>query len=124
MLGLRAWGDDFKRKRETMDSPTFSGFFRQNFSNIQVLKIANLQHSEIKKHFQQHKWRIVLMGGNVKDDSGDRAVFTQQGASSSQMAAARFLDTMSRLLCIADQGNVGVVGFKIDCLQLLIRYDG
>ena len=40
---------------------------------------------------------VVLRGDNVKGDSGYNAVFTKQGASASQVAVAKFLDTMSRL---------------------------
>ena len=39
----------------------------------------------------------MLWGDNVKDEEGHRAVFTEQGASGSQMAAAKFMDTISKL---------------------------
>ena len=39
----------------------------------------------------------MLPGGNVKDEEGYRAVFTEQGASSSQISAVKFLDTISKL---------------------------
>ena len=39
----------------------------------------------------------MLRGDNVKDEEGCSAVFTEQGASASQMAAAKFLDTISKL---------------------------
>ena len=42
--------------------------------------------------------RVVLRGDIVKDDSGSYAVFTEQGSSASQMAAARIMDIISRLL--------------------------
>ena len=40
----------------------------------------------------------MLWEDNVKDQEGHRAVFTKQGASVSQMAAAKFLDSISQLL--------------------------
>ena len=43
----------------------------------------------------------MLCGDNVKDEEGYRAVFTEQGALASQMAAATFLDTISELLGVA-----------------------
>ena len=36
-------------------------------------------------------------GDTVKDDSGNYAVFTEQGASAFQMTAAKVLDVISRL---------------------------
>ena len=45
-----------------------------------------------------YKGSVVLLGDNGKDDSGYRAAFTEQGASALQVAAARFLDAISRLL--------------------------
>ena len=43
------------------------------------------------------KGRVVLLGDIVKDDSGSCAVFTEQGSSASQMAAAKIMDIISRL---------------------------
>ena len=45
-----------------------------------------------------YKGRVVLRMDNVKDEGGYKAALTEQGASASQMAAARFLDTISKLL--------------------------
>ena len=42
------------------------------------------------------RWR-----DSIKDDRGYRAVFAEQGASASQVAAATFLDTISKLLGMA-----------------------
>ena len=39
----------------------------------------------------------MLQGDTVKDDSGSYAVFTEQGSSASQMAAAKVMDIISRL---------------------------
>ena len=40
---------------------------------------------------------MVLRGDVVKDDSGNHAVLTEQGASASQMTAAKVLDVNSKL---------------------------
>ena len=40
---------------------------------------------------------MVFRGDLVKYQTGHLAVFTEQGASASQMAAARFLDTIARM---------------------------
>ena len=38
-----------------------------------------------------------MEGSNVKDAGGYRVVFAQQGASASQITAARFPDTLAKL---------------------------
>ena len=43
------------------------------------------------------KGRVVFRGDQVKDETGFYAVFTEQGASASQMAAAKFLDALARM---------------------------
>ena len=45
----------------------------------------------------------MLRENNVKDEEGYTAVFTERGASTSQMVAARVLDTMSKLLGMAGE---------------------
>ena len=50
----------------------------------------------------------MLRGDNVKDDAGCQAVFAEQGASASQMTAAKVLVTSSRLLGLAGEGNDAV----------------
>ena len=44
-----------------------------------------------------HRSRVVLWGDNVKDEEGYRAVLSEARASASQMAVAKFLDTISML---------------------------
>ena len=62
-----------------------------------------ISHTPSAKRFGKYKQRAVLWVDNVKVDNEYRAVFTEQGASVSQMAAARFLDTISRLLGLDTQ---------------------
>ena len=38
----------------------------------------------------------MLRGDVVKDDSGSRAVFTEQSSSASQMTAAKVMDVIAR----------------------------
>ena len=40
----------------------------------------------------------MLRGDNVNDEEGHRAVFSEQGVPASQMAPAKFLDIISKLL--------------------------
>ena len=46
---------------------------------------------------QRYKGRIVFRGDAVKDEEGFYAVFSEQGTSSTQMAATKFLDTLARM---------------------------
>ena len=45
----------------------------------------------------------------VKDDNGHKAVFTEQGASASRVAAATFVNTVSRLRGMAEEANDAVI---------------
>ena len=53
----------------------------------------------------------MLRGENVKDEEGYRTVFAEQGASASQMAAAKFLDTISKLLGLAGEPSDAVSAY-------------
>ena len=44
----------------------------------------------------------------MKDEEGSWVVFTEQGASASHMAAATFLDTISKLLGMAGEASDAV----------------
>ena len=55
------------------------------------------EHPELAKH--------LLRVDIVKDDKGYRAVFKEQGASASQMAAAKILDTVIRLPGMVGEAN-------------------
>ena len=52
---------------------------------------------------KKYKGRVVLREDIVKDDSGSRAVFTEQVSSASQMTAAKVMDIISRLPGYAGQ---------------------
>ena len=66
----------------------------KNSSLRELAGTLSFEESRLPKHLQKYKERIVLGGGNVKDEEGHRAAFTEQGASASQKAAAKFLDTI------------------------------
>ena len=67
-------------------------------------KMQNLRHTF--RSFNQG--RVVLRSDNVKDESGFQAVLTVQGASASQIATAKFLDTVSGLPGMACEANDSV----------------
>ena len=67
------------------------------------MDFCHLKNSELEPQFQKYKWRVILRGDIVKDDSGSCAVFTEQGSSASQMTAAKVMDVISRLPGCAGQ---------------------
>ena len=54
------------------------------------------------KKFQNYEGRIVLRGDIVNDDSGNYAVFTDQGAPS-HMMTSKVLDVISRVPGCSDK---------------------
>ena len=64
---------------------------------VNLMDLCRLKNAELAKHLQKYKGRVVLLEDTVKDEEGHRAVFTEQGASASEMTAAKFLDTISKL---------------------------
>ena len=60
---------------------------------------------ELVRHLLENQESVVLRGDNVKDDNGYRSVLTDQGASASQLAAAKFQDTNSRLLGVTEEAT-------------------
>ena len=63
------------------------------------------------KTFKKYKGRVVFRGDQVTDDTGLYAVFTEQGASASQMAAAKFLDTIARMPGMASHAAYAIKGY-------------
>ena len=59
--------------------------------------MSHLKNSELEREFQKYKARVVPSGDIAKDNSGNHAVFTEQGASASHTTAALVLDVLSRL---------------------------
>ena len=59
-----------------------------------LIDICHLKNAESEPTFQKYKG--VLRGDIVKDDSGACAVFTEQGSSASQMTSAKGMDIISR----------------------------
>ena len=53
----------------------------------------------------------MLRGDEVKDDTGCQAVFAEQGASASQLTAAKVLDTEYRPLKMAGEATDAVSAF-------------
>ena len=62
-----------------------------------LMDLCHLKHAELDVQHQKYKGRVVFRGDQVKDETGFYAVFTEQGASASQMVAAKFLDSLARM---------------------------
>ena len=92
---LPAW--DYKSVREKADvkAEAKAGGFTVHFGNL--MQLCHLKNSEMHVEFQSYKGRIVFRGDNIKDEDGCKALFTDQGTSSSHMTATKFLDIVSRL---------------------------
>ena len=58
----------------------------------------SLEERRLQNTFRNARGELCSGGENVEDEEGYRAVFTGQGASTFQMAAPKFLDTISKLL--------------------------
>ena len=69
-----------------------------------------LKHSELAPHVPQYKRGVVVRGDNVKDGFGWKAVFTDQADSGSQITAAKFPDTIDRLIEMAGATNDAISG--------------
>ena len=76
-----------------------------------LMDICHLKNAELEPKHQKYKGRVVLRGYIVKDDSGSYAVFTEQGSSASQMAAAEVMDIISRLPGCAGQAADAVSAY-------------
>lgn len=90
-FGLEDFADqkDVKKKYEGTKKPVHFGTLRSP---------CHEKHSELPGHLRSYKGRIVLRGDLVKDIDGYYAVFSEQGTSSSHMAATKFIDGIARLL--------------------------
>ena len=77
-------------------------------SSQNLMDPCHMKNDELPKHFQKYKERVVLWEDNVKDAERCRAVFTEHGASASQIATAKFMDTISKLLGMAGRPSDAV----------------
>ena len=74
--------------------------------------LCHLRHAELIKANQKYKGRVVFRGDDVKDETGFYAVFTEQGASASQVAAAKFRDTIARMPGMTGQAADAVKAYS------------
>ena len=62
-----------------------------------LMDLCHVKNSQLGSEFWVYKGRVVFRGDIVKDENGQFAIFTEQGTSASNMAAAKFLDAIARL---------------------------
>ncbi|MHC4952052.1 MAG: integrase catalytic domain-containing protein, partial [Planctomycetota bacterium] len=62
-----------------------------------LMDLCHIKNSQMGEEFWSYKGRIVFRGDQTKDEDGYLAVFTEQGASASNMAAAKFMDALARM---------------------------
>ena len=58
-----------------------------------------------------YKGRVVFRGDAVKDETGTFAVFSEQSASASHMAASKLLDAIARFPGMAGYDSVAVKAY-------------
>ena len=92
---ISAWNlTKVRSKKEVIDEAKTKGA-KVHFASL--MDICHLKNAELEAKHQKNKGRVVLRGDIVKDDSGSYAAFTEQGASASQMTAAKVMDIISKL---------------------------
>ena len=65
--------------------------------SAECTRLCHVKHSELSKDKHSYKGRVVFQGNNVRDEEGYAAVFSEQGTSASHIAAAKWLDAISRM---------------------------
>ena len=66
-----------------------------HFGSVRAL--CHEKHSELQLDDPEYQGRVVFRGDIVRDKDGYYAVFPEQGTSSSNMAATKFLDAIARM---------------------------
>ena len=63
------------------------------------MDLCHEKHAEFNKPTNEkvYKGRVVFRGDQVKDETGYYAVFSEQSASASHMAAVKFMDYIGRV---------------------------
>ena len=83
-----------RSKKEVFDEARKEG---RTVHFASLTEICHLKNAELEPKVQKYKGRVVLREDIVNDDSGSFAVFTEQGASASQMTATKVMDVIARL---------------------------
>ena len=91
---ISAWNlTKVKSKKQVIDETRTSG---ATIHFASLMGICHLKNAELEAKHQKCKGRVVLRG-DIANNSGSNAVFTEQSSSASQMTAAKIMDVISRL---------------------------
>ena len=61
-----------------------------------LMELRHVKNAEVRSADPNYKGRLVFRGDTVKDETGYYAVFSEQGTSASQLAAAKVVDAIAR----------------------------
>ena len=112
LMGLPGW--EFKNVKPRSESGSTGEEGRADLFVSDPSRTSAIQHTPILRNISLVRKGESCSGGDtVKDDGGYKAVFTEQAASALQLAAARFLDAISRLLGLAGEANDAVSPYKV-----------
>ena len=69
--------------------------------------------------YATYKGRIVFRGDTVRDENGVHAVFSEQGTSASNLAAAKFIDAIARFPgCDGENANASSAYTQVSLEEL------
>lgn len=104
LANLPAWDLSSVRERADVEAESKATGKPVHFGSL--MDLCHQKHSELIGTSEEwkvdYKGRVVFRGDRVKDEYGHLAVFTDQSATASHMAAAKFVDTYARF-----PGNAG-----------------
>ena len=91
-----AWRYDLVRSRKTVEREAKKAGKTVHFGTL--MELCHEKHAELNLPPERNifKGRIVFRGDIVKDEQGYYAVFSEQGTSSSHIAATKFMDALAR----------------------------
>ena len=62
-----------------------------------TMELGFIKHFQLDRKFWVCNGRIIFRGGNIRDENGVLAFFSEQAASASHVEAARSLDALARM---------------------------
>ena len=104
---IPAWNVKQVREREYVKRESQRTGIPVHFAELMCL--CFLKNAELEKALQKYKGRCVLRGDNIRDKDGVQTVFAEQGASASDLVAAKSFDAAARM--------PGMAGSAADCVS-------
>ena len=94
LIDKTAWDYDSVRPKADVIAESKRLKKKAHFGSL--MDLCHEKHSELKLLIKLFKGRVVFRGDQTRDEDGFFAVFSEQGASASHIAAAKFLDAIAR----------------------------